>query len=93
MGECLELVARKKNNKVIPIELQLKLNDTSDLEARVEELEEAVVTLNIGLIAVSDEVEEVENDNALQNERLLSMEADITDNEDDINGKIMHKVK
>ena len=60
--------------------LKVQLNDTSELEQRVTELEEDFAIL-------TDEFEELETDNALQNERLVFIEVDITVNEDDINSK------
>ena len=54
------------------------MNDTSKLEQRVTKLEEDFAVL-------TNEFEELETDNALQNERLVNIEADITVNEDDIN--------
>ena len=60
-------------------------NSTDDLEVRVTLLEDDVADLQ-------DEVEEVETDNTLQDERLNIMEDSINNNENDIDGKLQFKM-
>ena len=60
-------------------------NSTDDLEVRVTLLEDDVEDLQ-------DEVEEVETDNTLQDERLNIMEDSINNNENDIDGILQGKM-
>ena len=55
------------------------MNDTEELEARVTLLES-------DMIEVKDEVDEVESVNILQEQTLNTLEAEINDNENDIEG-------
>ena len=51
------------------------------------EVEEDVVILQNGFVSLTDEVDDVESDNTLQDQRLNIMEADLLDNGEDIEGK------
>ena len=76
----------------------MRLNDTEELEARVTVLEESmmevvedVVILQNGFVTLTDEVDDVESDNTLQDQRLNIIEVDISDSENDIEGmKVQH---
>ena len=57
-------------------------NDTEELEARVTLLE-------ADMVEVKDEVDEVESVNFLQEQTLNTLEAEIFDNENDIEGSIL----
>ena len=75
--------------------IKVQLNDTADLEARVAQLEEDmgqvqadVGNLEGGLALLSDEVDEVEDENTFQNERLFQLEEDIDVKDDEINSVV-----
>lgn len=70
-----------------------ELNDTSDLETRVEELEDDVAILQTGITVLGDNIEDVENSNSLQDQRLNNIDneiniilGDVSDNENNIHG-------
>ena len=72
----------------------MKLNDTSDLEVRVQQLEDDVVGLQddvedqeLYLQLITDDVEDIEDDNALQNERLYNLEQNAMVTDETIKGE------
>ena len=56
----------------------MKLNDTDELEVRVEQLEEDVADLEADVVQLTDEVDEVEDENLIQTEQLFAAELDIS---------------
>ena len=71
--------------------MQVKQNDTEELEARVTVLEESMLEVeeNVNFlknrfVGLSDDMEDVETANVLQDERLNTLEAEILDNDNDI---------
>ena len=56
----------------------MKLNDTDELEVRVEQLEEDVADLEADVVQLTDEVDEVEDENLIQTEQLFAAEQDIS---------------
>ena len=59
-------------------------NSTDDLEVRVTVLEDDVTDLQ-------DEVEELETDNTLQDERFNTVEGNVAENSNDIDGKLLFR--
>ena len=76
--------------------IKVQQNNTADLEARVAQLEEdmgevqaQVGNLEGGLALLSDEVNEVEDENTFQNERLFQLEEDLDIKDDEINSVVL----
>ncbi len=72
---------------------KLQLNDTSDLEARVTELEDDMAIVQTGITILGDDLEDLENSDALQDQRLNNIDTelniihvDISNNENNIHG-------
>ena len=65
---------------------QVRLNNTEELEARVTVLEESVADLEVDMVEVKDNVEDAETLNLLQEQRLNTIEVDLLDNDEDIEG-------
>ena len=70
---------------IIDLLFEIRLNDTAELEARVTVLEEQMVDVEDNIDELTDEIDDVETANILQDERLNSMDDDISNNEDTIN--------
>ena len=77
---------RDKKNVLIFHHLQARLNDTEELEARVTVLEESVADLETNVVELIDEVDDIESSNILQEERLNTLDQEVNDNIDDIEG-------
>ena len=67
------------------IEPKAKLNNTSELEDRVEILELEVSFLQTALDGVADEVDDLQADQTSQDNRMNNLEGDINDLEDEVN--------
>ena len=80
------------DNPVVITCLQMKLNDTDELEMRVAQLEEDVANLEVDVtdlevdvtdleadvVQLTDEVDEVEDENIVQTEQLFAAQQDIS---------------
>ena len=77
---------RDQKNVLIFHRFQARLNDTEELEARVTVLEESVADLETNVVELIDEVDDIESSNILQEERLNTLDQEVNDNIDDIEG-------
>ena len=80
--------------------IKVQLNDTAEFEARVTQLEEDmgevqadVGNLEDGLALLSDEGDEVEDENTFQNERIFQLEEDLDVKDDKINSVVTYNFR
>ena len=65
---------------------QVRLNNTEELEARVPALEESMVEVEEDITALTNDMDNVESVNILQKQTMNILEADLLDNDEDIEG-------
>ena len=66
--------------------VRTKLNETDELEERVEVLEDAVLLLHDELNDVRVDIDDLETQDSLIDVRMLCVEADVLRNEEEIEG-------
>ena len=65
---------------------KVRLNTTEELEARVTALEGTVIDLEASVVELTDEVDDIESSNILQEQRLNTLDIEVNDNINDIEG-------
>ena len=69
-----------------------QLVNNSDLEIRVEALEEEMVDLTSGLALANDDINNLQDSQIVQDERFVNVEDDITNLDADVGGKSLKVV-